>query len=51
MRKDIVFFILFVFLISGHLSLKGQENLLNQNEFKRFFYPNGQLSSEGNMID
>jgi len=51
MGRNIVYFILFIYLITGHLSLKGQENLLNQNEFKRFFYPNGQLSSEGNMID
>jgi len=51
MRRNIVYSILFIFLITGHLPLKGQENILNQNGFNRFFYPNGQVSSEGNMVD
>ncbi len=51
MIKNIVYFILFIFLITGRLSLNGQENILNQNGLNRFFYPNGQVSSEGNMIN
>ena len=51
MRRNIGYSILFIFLITGHLHLKGQENRLNQNGFNRFFYPNGQVSSEGNMVD
>ena len=51
MRRNIVYSILFIFLITGHLHLKGQENRLNQNGFNKFFYPSGQVSSEGNMVD
>lgn len=47
MKKAITFFILFNFMISG--SLKGQENYINPDGFNRFFYPNGQISSEGYM--
>jgi len=48
MRRYLFYSIL---LIIGHLSLKGQEKIINQNGFNRFFYPNGQVSSEGNMVD
>ena len=51
MRRNILYFVLFIFLIIGNSALKGQENLLNQNGFNRFYYPNGQVSSEGNMVD
>jgi len=48
----LLFYLFIIFLITGNSSLIGQENSLNQKwVLTGFYYPNGQVSSEGNMVD
>lgn len=33
------------------INIDAQENVVNENGFNRFFYPNGQVASEGMMVN